>query len=266
METFENINLTRNGAILEIEMDRPKANAISAAYSRDLGRVFAMFRDDADLRVAILTGAGAKFFTGGWDLNGVADGEEYVSDFGVGGFCGFTEMHDLLKPVICAVNGLAVGAGFEMLLRADFILAADHAQFFLPEVHIGVAPDIATILLPKYLPRPLAMEVLMTGRRLSAQEMLQYNLINKVVAPDQLMAEARALAQQLLKAAPLSLAAIKEGVRETDSVDFRDSYRALKEGIQQGKWPHFKKMLESSDATEGAKAFQEGREPKWTGA
>lgn len=265
MKTYEHINLRRDGAVLEIEMDRPKANAINAEYSRQLGEVFAMYRDDPELRVAIFTGAGEKFFTGGWDLNGVAEGEEYVSDFGVGGFCGFTEMHDLMKPVICAVNGLAVGAGFELLLRADFIVAAEHAKFFLPEVHIGVAPDIATILLPKYLPRALAMEVLMTGRRLTAEELYKYNLINRVVAKEDLMDEARRIAQQLLKAAPLSLAAVKEGVRETDGVNFKESYNSLKEGITQGKWPYFRKMLDSEDATEGAKAFQEGRDPVWKG-
>lgn len=265
MNKYPEIDLHIDGQVLEITMNRPKANAISADYSKRLGQVFAEFRDDPNLRVAILTGAGEKFFTAGWDLNGVAEGEEYVSDFGVGGFCGFTEMHDLLKPVVCAVNGLAVGAGLELLLRADLVVAADHAQFFLPEVQIGVAPDIATILLPKYLPRALAMEVLMTGRRLTAQEMHRYNLINRVVPQDDLMATARAFAQQLLKAAPLSLAAVKEGVRETDCLNFVDAYKALKEGITEGKWPNFRKMLDSSDAQEGARAFQDGRAPQWKG-
>jgi len=136
----EFLDVTRNGQILEIVLDRPKANAIDGPLSRDMGVVFAEFRDDPDLRVAILTGAGHRFFSGGWDLNAVAAGEDYLGDFGEGGFGGFAEMADLLKPVICAVNGMAVGAGFEMLLRADFVIAAEHAEFLLPEVRIGVAP------------------------------------------------------------------------------------------------------------------------------
>ena len=117
------LDVSRKGQILEIVIDRPKANALDAPASREMGRVCAEFRDDPELRVAILTGAGEKFFSGGWDLTAVAGGEEYLEDFGEGGFGGFVEMTDLLKPVICAVNGLAVGAGFEMLLRADFVVA-----------------------------------------------------------------------------------------------------------------------------------------------
>ena len=104
----EFLKITRNGQILEIVLDRPKANTLDAPLSREMGRLFATFRDDPGLRVAILTGAGEKFYSAGWDLNAVADGEEYLEDFGEGGFGGFPEMTDLLKPVICAVNGLAV--------------------------------------------------------------------------------------------------------------------------------------------------------------
>ncbi len=175
------LKITRNGQILEIVLDRPKANAIDGLLSREMGRLFAEFRDDPALRVAILTGAGAKFFSAGWDLNAVAEGEEYLEDFGEGGFGGFPEMTNLLKPVICAVNGLAVGAGFEMLLRADLVIAAEHAQFMLPEVRIGMAPDVGTFMLPKLLPRQKALEILMTGRRFGAHELVALGLINEVV-------------------------------------------------------------------------------------
>ncbi len=255
------LKITRNDQILEIVLDRPKANTLDAGLSRDMGRVFAEFRDDPKLRVAILTGAGTKFFSAGWDLNAVADGEEYLEDFGEGGFGGFPEMTDLLKPVICAVNGLAVGAGFEMLLRADFIVAADHAQFMLPEARIGMAPDVATFMLPKLLPRHKALEILMLGRRHSAQELASYGLITAVVPVEQLMEQSRLLAEDLLRAAPLSLAAIKEAVHLTERLTFEESYAALRSKT----WPAFMKMLESSDAQEGAKAFVEKREPKWKG-
>jgi crotonobetainyl-CoA hydratase len=255
------LKISRNGEILEILLDHPKANAIDAALSREMGRVFADFRDDPDLRVAILTAAGDRFFSAGWDLNAVAAGEEYLEDFGEGGFGGFPEMTNLLKPVICAINGMAVGAGFEMLLRADFVIAAEHAEFYLPEVRIGVAPDVGTFMLPKLLPRQKAFEILMTGRRFGAHELASLGLVNEVVPGDLLMERARALAGDLLRAAPLSLAAIKEAVHLTENLSFEQSYAALRSR----SWPAFMKMLESSDSKEGARAFVEKREPEWEG-
>jgi crotonobetainyl-CoA hydratase len=255
----EFLKVTRNGQILEIVLDRPKANTLDAPLSREMGKLFAELRDDPELRVAILTGAGEKFFSAGWDLNAVADGEEYLEDFGEGGFGGFPEMTDLLKPVICAVNGLAVGAGFEMLLRADLVIAAEHAQFMLPEVRIGIAPDVGTFMLPKLLPRQKAFEILLTGRRFGARELASFGIINQVVPADQLMAAARALAEDLCLAAPLSLAAVKEAVHLTEKLGFEESYAALRSQT----WPAFMKMLNSSDGQEGARAFVEKRAPVW---
>lgn len=257
MSNFLKIN--RNGQILEIILDRPKANALDARSSREMGRVFADFRDDPELRVAILTGAGEKFFSAGWDLKAVADGEDYFGDFGEGGFGGFAEMPGLLKPVICAVNGMAVGAGFEMILRADFIIAAEHAQFMMPEARIGIAPDVGTFMLAKLLPRQKAFEILMTGRQFSAHQLATLGLVNEVVPGEQLMEQARALAQDLLVAAPLALAAIKEAVHLGEKLTFAESCAALRSKT----WPAFMKMLESSDAREGARAFVEKRDPVW---
>ena len=180
----------RNGPTLEIVLDRPKANALDAPSSREMGQLFSDFRDDPDLRVAILTGAGEKFFCTGWDLKAAAAGEPYFGDFGEGGFGGFAELKGLLKPVICAVNGTAAGAGFEMLLRADIVIAADHTKFMMLEVKIGIAPDVGAIMLPKLLPRQKAMDILLTARELTAQELAQMGLVNKIVPLDQLMGEA----------------------------------------------------------------------------
>jgi crotonobetainyl-CoA hydratase len=257
----EFLKINRNGQILEIVLDRPKANAIDAPLSQEMGQLFAEFRDDPNLRVAILTGAGEKFFSAGWDLKAAAGGEEYFGYYGEGGFGGFAEMTDLLKPVICAVNGMAVGAGFEMLLRADFVLAADHAKFMLPEARIGVAPDIASIMLPKLLPRPKALEILMTSRSFSANDLASLGLVNEVVPGSQLMEKARAFAQDLLHAAPLTLAAILEVVQMTEKLTFEESCAALRSK----SWPAFKRMLNSSDSREGAKAIIEKRKPNWKG-
>ena len=256
------LRISKNGPILEIVLNRPKANAIDSHLSVEMGQVFADFRDDPELRVAILTGAGDKFFSGGWDLKAAYQGEEYFGYYGEGGFGGFAELIGLLKPVICAVNGLAVGAGFEMLLRADFFIAAEHARFILPEVRIGIAPDIAAILLPKLLPRQKALEILMTGRQFSAQELASLGLVNEVVPAEQLMQRARMLAQELLLAAPLSLAAVKETMVITQNLTFEESCAALRSQT----WPAFMKMLASQDAKEGAKAFIEKRKPDWKGA
>ena len=255
------LKITRDGQILEIVLDRPKANALDAPACREMGRLFADFRDDTSLSVAILTGAGDKFFSAGWDLKAVAGGEEYFGDFGEGGFGGFAEMSDLLKPVICAVNGMAIGAGFEMLLRADFIIASEYASFKMPEVRFGIAPDVGTIMLPKLLPRQKALEILMTGRQYSASELASFGLVNEVVPAGQLMERARAFAQELLRAAPLSLAAVKEAVYLTEKLSFEESCAALRSK----SWPAFMKMLESEDAREGPNAFVEKREPVWKG-
>ena len=257
----EHLKVSHNGQVLEIVLDRPKANAIDAATSRAMGELFAGYRDDPKLRVAILTGAGERFFSAGWDLHGASDEEDYLDDYGIGGFGGFPELPGLLKPVICAVNGMAVGGGLEMLLRADFIIAAEHAEFMLPEVRIGMAPDVATFMLPKMLPRQKAFELLMTGRRKSAHDMAALGIVNEVVPAVDLMVRARALAGELLKAAPLSLAAIKEAVQMTEKMSFAECFEALRSR----SWPAFMQMLESSDAKEGARAFVEKRDPVWKG-
>lgn len=207
----ESLHVTRNGSILEIVLDRPKANAIDAKTSYEMGEVFLAFRDDPELRVAIITGAGARFFSAGWDLKAAAEGEAPDADFGPGGFAGLTELFDLDKPVIAAVNGYAFGGGFELALAADLIVCADNASFALPEAKLGIVPDSGGMLrLPKLLPAPIVNELMMTGRSMDAQEALRWGVVNRVVEQEALMETARELANEISQSAPLALAAIKE--------------------------------------------------------
>ena len=137
----DSISISRSEGILEIVLDRPKANAIDAATSRRMGEAFAAFRDDPDLQVAIVTGAGDRIFSAGWDLKAAAEkGESEDTDQGVGGFAGLTEMFDLYKPVIAAVNGLAIGGGFELALACDLIVASERAKLGQPEINLGLIP------------------------------------------------------------------------------------------------------------------------------
>lgn len=170
----ESLHLTRNGSILEITLDRPKANAIDAKTSFEMGEVFLNFRDDPQLRVAIITGAGEKFFSAGWDLKAAAEGEAPMLTL-ARGFAGLTEIFNLDKPVIAAVNGYAFGGGFELALAADFIVCADNASFALPEAKLGIVPDSGGVLrLPKILPPAIVNEMVMTGRRMGAEEALRW--------------------------------------------------------------------------------------------
>ncbi|MDE2385887.1 MAG: crotonobetainyl-CoA hydratase [Alphaproteobacteria bacterium] len=255
------IRVEKHGAILEVTIDRPKANAIDAVTSRIMGETFAAFRDDPALRVAILTGAGEKFFCPGWDLKAAAAGEAPDSDYGVGGFGGLQELPGLNKPVICAVNGLAFGGGFEIMISCDIILAAEHATFALPEIRSGTVADAATIKLPRRIPYHVAMEMLFTGRTVDAKEAKHWGLINEILPADKLMARAREVAAQLADGPPLVFAAIKEVDRETAHLPVQQAFNM----VTKRKLPTVDKLYSSEDQLEGARAFAEKRKPVWKG-
>jgi crotonobetainyl-CoA hydratase len=255
------IKTTRRGAVLEVTLDRPKANAIDFATSRLMGEVFTDFRDDPGLRVAILTGAGEKFFCPGWDLKAAAGGEAVDGDYGKGGFGGLQELRGLNKPVIAAINGICCGGGLELALSADIILAADHATFALPEIRSGTVADAASIKLPKRIPYHIAMEMLLTGRWIDAEEAARWGLVNRVLPSVDLMATARAMADELAAGPPLVFAAIKEIVREAEAMRFQDAMNK----VTKSQFETVERLYRSEDQKEGARAFAEKRDPVWKG-
>ena len=255
------LHVTRHGAVLEVVLDRPKANAIDLESSRQMGEVFTEFRDDDDLRVAIITGAGDKFFCPGWDLKAAAGGDAVDGDYGKGGFGGLQELRGLNKPVIAAVNGIACGGGLELALSADIILAADHATFALPEIRSGTVADAASIKLPKRIPYHIAMEMLLTGRWFDAEEAARWGLVNRILPAAALMEEARTLAAQLADGPPLVFAAIKEIVREAEDMKFQDAMNR----ITKSQFATVERLYRSEDQLEGARAFAEKRDPVWKG-
>jgi crotonobetainyl-CoA hydratase len=256
---IDGIRTATDGAVLEVTIDRPKANAIDLAASRRLNAVFTAFRDDAALRVAIVTGAGERFFSPGWDLKGAASGEESDEDWGPGGFGGLNHPRNLDKPLIAAVNGIACGGGFEIVLGTDIIVMEEHAKFALPEINVGVLADAGTIKLRRRIPYHVAVEFLLTGRWMDATEAKHWGLANHVVPKGQALARAREIAQQLCEGPPLLFPAIKQLLRHTEMVaehaafELHDALSAVQ------------RVIRSEDLKEGARAFAEKRKPVWKG-
>ena len=256
----EPIRVERRGHVLEITLDRPKVNAIDIVTSRLLGAAFVQLRDDPDLRVGVVTAAGDRIFSAGWDLKAAASNEEvgkwWELDYGPGRFAGLTELWDLNKPVIAAINGHALGGGLELAIACDLLIAAEHAEFAMPELPLGILPDSGGIQrIPRRLPYNIAAELLLLGRRMSAKEAMHYGMLNAVVPKEKLMETARDWADRIAGGAPLTIQALKESLRAIEGKSIREGF----EVIRSGTLPTYERALQSEDAKEGVRAFSERR-------
>lgn len=259
MTTFEHILTEQDGAILWITINRPAAlNSLNPLAHREMSAALDDFASDPALRVAVITGAGERAFCVGSDLK--ARSIENADDHPPTGFGGISHRFDLAKPVIAAVNGLALGGGVEIVAACDLAIAADHAEFGLPEPRVGLAALGGGGLqrLARHLPLKFAMELVLTGRRIGAEEARRIGLINDVVPRAELKARVRAMGAMIVEGAPLAVEASKQVMLQSLVMgDLESAFRA--------KYPAAERMLASEDAKEGQRAFIEKRKPRWQG-
>ncbi|OLO36368.1 enoyl-CoA hydratase [Alkalihalophilus pseudofirmus] len=259
---YEAIHFERRGSVALITLNRPNAmNAVNATLWNDVGHALESFSKDDSLQVAVLTGAGEKAFCAGADLKEIAAGRSIQPPGGEKwGFGGIVN-HFVPKPVIAAVNGFALGGGTEIALACDLVVASEKASFGLPEVKRGLIAAAGGLLrLPRQIPLKIAMEAVLTGDPLSAEEALKWGLVNKVVPHEDVISTALALAEKISENAPLSLKASKEIV-----------YRGLDRPLDHPPeaWEindeHTSVIMNSQDVIEGSSAFAEKRKPIWKG-
>lgn len=250
-----------DGPVLVVTIDRPRVlNALDEPTHHALAAIFDRFAADAALRVAILTGAGERAFCVGSDLKAKAAKSSAAEDMPASGFAGITKRFDCPKPIIAAVNGAAIGGGTEIVLACDLAVAADHATFGLPEPHVGLAALGGGGLqrLIRQISAKAAMDLILTGRTISAGEALRLGLIYEVVPRVELMGRARALADMIVRGAPLAIEASKAvALASLSAPDLETAIRDVH--------PLAARMLASEDACEGPKAFAEKRPPVWAG-
>jgi crotonobetainyl-CoA hydratase len=249
----------RDGRVLTVVIDRPDVmNALHPPANAELGQVFDHFAADDELWVAIITGAGERAFSAGNDLKYQAAGSGKVT-VAPRGFGGLTGREDLFKPVIAAVNGVAMGGGFEIALACDLIVASENAVFALPEPRVGLAALAGGMQrLPQQIGLKQAMGMLLTGRRVSAAEGLALGFVNEVVPQGELLAAARRWADEIAQCAPLSVRATKQCAMASLAGG------SVSENMAR-RYDQLHAMLKSEDFVEGPRAFAEKRPPVWKG-
>lgn len=247
-----------NGRVLHITLNRPQVlNALHPPAHCELAAIFDAFAADSDLWIAVVRGAGKRSFCTGTDLKVRA--QQGRDEYPPSGFAGLTHRFDLDKPVVAAVNGLALGGGLEIALACDLIVAAEHAKFGFPEPRVGLAAMGGGVhRLVRQLPDKVAMGLLLTGRQFSAQQAQAYGLVNEVVPGERLDDAVQVWVEDMLACAPLALRAAKQVARR--NLDFP----TLAEAIG-ADYPAAERMIESEDAVEGPRAFAEKRAPVWRG-
>ena len=251
------IDVIKNGAVTWITLNRPKAmNAITNAMHHALHDAFSEFSSDASQRIAVITGAGDRAFCAGSDLI-----EGLDNDYPNSGYAGLVERFDLKKPLIAAVNGFALGGGFELALCCDIIIASENASFGLPEPLVGaVALGGGLHRLPRQIGLKQAMGLILTSRRVSAAEGLRMGFVNEVVTAVDLTKVVEGYCADILKGAPLAIEASKMVARRGLAEDSLQTALSA-----QPDYPEFQKWKHSSDAMEGIRAFADKRSPNWTG-
>ncbi|EQB16831.1 enoyl-CoA hydratase-related protein [Novosphingobium lindaniclasticum] len=258
MPGYHYVDVVREGPLTIVTINRPEVyNALSSAAHDELAEIFDAFAADDEQWVAIITGAGEKAFCAGHDLKQQAAGGGLTTP--LSGFAGLTARFDLNKPVIAAVNGVAMGGGFEIALACDIVIASRSASFALPEVKVGIAALAGGLQrLPREIGLKRAMGMLLTGRRVSASEGLDLGFVNEVVDSDVLGA-ARRWANEILTCSPMSVRATKQAVSRGLSIPVEQAV------TEQWEYLALKEMLASEDYVEGPLAFTEKRSPRWTG-
>ena len=260
MTAHEFCNVERDGRLTIVTINRPEVmNAVHPPANFELAKVFDEFAADPEQWVAIITGAGDKAFSAGNDLKYQAAGNPITVP--PTGFAGLTSRFDLTKPVIAAVNGLAMGGGFEIALACDMIVAAETAMFALPEPRVGLAALAGGLhRLPREIGAKRALGMILTARRVTATEGQILGFVNEVTKPGDVMNAARKIAAQILECSPMSIRASKETVHRGLAEP------SLKAAIEnQRTYAAVTAMFRSEDLIEGPMAFAQKRPPQWKG-
>ena len=257
---YQYVAVEKDGPITTVTLNRPEVmNALHSDAHFELAEVFDAFAADESQWVAIVTGAGERAFSAGNDLKHQAGGGKMGSP--PSGFAGLTSRFDLTKPLIAAVNGVAMGGGFEIALACDLIVASDNAIFALPEPRVGLAALAGGLhRLPRSIGVKRAMGMILTGRRVPAREGAELGFVNEVVAPGELMAAAQRWAKLICECSPMSIRASKQAVLK--GLDELTLEAAI---VGQNRYPAVAAMFRSADFVEGPRAFSEKRAPNWTG-